>query len=461
MSSWYPSGVRAAIYVRQSLDRSGEGLAVGRQEAECRELAARNRWDVTKVYSDNDKSATSGRRERWDMLLADLRAGQYDVLICWHTDRLYRRLRDLVDLVEIAEKRALRIASVKAADIDLSTPAGRMLAGMLGHASRYEIEQKGARQVAANQAAAKRGVVRWSRRPYGYDLKDGKVVIVPAEARELRKAAKKILAGATAQSVVADMNARGVRTSLGGQWGITGLRRLLINPRHAGRAVSGGHDYGRGQWPAIFDPDTADQLVTVLTDPRRRTAPANLNIKYLLTGIAVCGKCGKAMYACPAENPRRMIYRCLAGMHLARGLEAVDEVVQAVVIARLSQPDAVRLLLPDVDVDALRARVTELRDRRDGLAGLLADGLLSTSAVRDQATKLTAAISELEREMMSAVGDGPLAEIVNAPDVSQIWEGLPLTAKRGVIETLMTVTILPIGKGVRFAPDQVQIDWRT
>jgi site-specific DNA recombinase len=456
----YSLAVRAAIYTRVSLDRSGEGLAVSRQESECRALAEKNRWEIARVYSDNDKSATHGRRQQWERLLADLKSGQYDILICWHTDRLYRRLRDLVELVEIAEKRALRIASVKAADIDLSTPAGRMLAGMLGHAARYEVEQKGARQVAANVAAAKRGVVRWTRRPFGYDLNNDKIVIVATEARELRKAAKKILAGATAQSVVADMNARGVKTSLGGEWGITGLRRLLINPRHAGRAVSAGHDYGQGQWPAIFDPDTAQRLVAVLTDPRRRTAPLNLNIKYLLTGIAVCGKCGKPMYACPAENPRRMIYRCLS-THLTRGLEAVDAVVEAVVVARLSQPDAVALLTPDVDLDALRAKVTELRNRRDGLARLLADGLLSASAVRDQAAKLTAAISDLEREIMSAVGDGPLAEVVNAADVERTWTALPLTAKRAVIETLMVITILPIGKGIRFDPDQVQIEWRS
>jgi hypothetical protein len=36
-----------------------------------------------------------------------------------------------------------------------------------------------------------------------------------------------------------------------------------------------------------------------------------------------------------------------------------------------------------------------------------------------------------------------------------------LTAKGAVIETLMVVTILPIGKGMRFDPYQVQIEWRT
>jgi hypothetical protein len=41
------------------------------------------------------------------------------------------------------------------------------------------------------------------------------------------------------------------------------------------------------------------------------------------------------------------------------------------------------------------------------------------------------------------------------------WNALPLTAKGAVIETLMVVTILPIGKGMRFDPNQVQIEWRT
>src|SRR4051794_27417289 len=99
--------MQAAIYVRQSLDKSGEGAAVDRQLRECQELAERNGWTVAEIYRDNDASATKGVRKDWSRLLDDLSAGRYDVLVCWHTDRLYRRLRDLVELVEIAESRAL------------------------------------------------------------------------------------------------------------------------------------------------------------------------------------------------------------------------------------------------------------------------------------------------------------------------------------------------------------------
>lgn len=453
--------MRAAIYVRQSLDRSGEGLAVARQESECRELADRNGWDVARVYSDNDRSATNGKRPGWTQLLADLQGGAYDVLLCWHTDRLYRRLRDLVELVEIAEQRALRIASVKAADLDLSTPAGRMLAGMLGHAARYEVEQKGARQVAANRAAASRGVVRWTRRPYGYELSAGQIVIVAAEAREIRRAAKRVLAGQSSASIVADLNAREVTTSVGGAWTVTALRRILTNPRHAGRAVSNGHDYGKGDWPAIIDPDTSDRLVALFSDPTRRTAPPSLMVKHLMSGLLLCGKCAEPMrlYAQPTGPGNRMTYRC-PKTHLGRGLDDVDEVVVEAVIARLSRPDAVGLLHADADVDSLRAAVTELRTRRDGLAAMLAEGILSPAAVRTQAEKLTQQISHHEQMITAATADEPLASIIGADDVRRTWRKLDLKRQRAIIDALMSVTVLPVGKGMRFEVDQVRIDWK-
>src|SRR4051794_17857196 len=132
--------MRAAVYVRQSLDKKREGAAVARQLEACRELAEQRGWTIERVFSDNDVSASSAKKPRpeWQALLTELRGGRYDVLVCWSTDRLYRRLRDLVELVEIAEARALRIATVKSSDVDLSTPAGRMLAGMLGSAARFE-----------------------------------------------------------------------------------------------------------------------------------------------------------------------------------------------------------------------------------------------------------------------------------------------------------------------------------
>lgn len=454
--------MKVAIYARQSLDRAGDTLAVSRQLSDCRALVERNGWESTAEYVDNDVSATAGKpRPEWTRLLADLAGNKYDTLVCWHTDRLYRRVRDLVDLVELAERQALRIVTVKSADLDLTTPAGRMLAGMLGHAARYEAEQKGARQAAANRQRAKMGDVRWTRRPFGYDRRDGRVVVIEDEARELRTAATKVLAGATLASVSADLNRRGVATSTGASWSLTTLRRVLLNPRHAGTALYRGEDVGKGAWPAILDAVTHERLTAILTDPARRTAPSTVS-KYLLSGLVRCGLCGDAMFASPLgpKDGRWMVYKCRRA-HLARRLDLVDEVVERVILARLSQPDVLTLLSPAEDVSALAAESQDVRERLDGLGALYAEGALTTAALREATAKLKGRLSDLQERIASVTGMGPLGALVSSGDVAEHWPTMTLQARRSVIAALVTATVLPAGKGARFTPEQVEIEWRT
>src|SRR5688500_5358433 len=85
-------GRKAAIYVRISEDKTGAGLGIERQEDDCRALAGRLGWDVVEpIFEDNDVSAYSGKpRPGYRALLAALRAGNADAVICWHTDRLHR-----------------------------------------------------------------------------------------------------------------------------------------------------------------------------------------------------------------------------------------------------------------------------------------------------------------------------------------------------------------------------------
>src|SRR5713226_3014584 len=92
-----PAGV-AAIYVRLSQDREGEGLAVARQEADCRPICEQHGYppERIRVYSDNDLSAYSGKvRPRFRDLLRDIESGEVTFVAAWHTDRLYRSITDL------------------------------------------------------------------------------------------------------------------------------------------------------------------------------------------------------------------------------------------------------------------------------------------------------------------------------------------------------------------------------
>ena len=464
-------GQYAVIYTRQSRDRDGLGAAVSRQLDECRSLAARNHLEVTGEYSDNDVSASKGTRPEFSNLLRAIRAGQVSTIVVWHTDRLYRRGRDLVELVELAEKHALRILTVKAGDLDLNNSTGRMLAQIMGAVARQEVEHKSERQVTANIQRAEAGVWQFSNRPYGYERVAGDVRVIESEAAVLREAYGRYLAGETYYAISEDLNDRGVPTATGKPWTITQLRERLKNPAYAGIRTYKGEIMAsaEAQWEPIISLETWERFT--MTKARRRTQHDWSNkTKYLLSGLAVCGICGSRMMARPEYQRRKnapkitvMTYQCTKSWCVSRNLARVDDYVQAVLFARLSLPDAAEALTPTApEIGPLVAESIELRARRDDLAGLLADGTLTANAVRESSAKLQARLEVVQQQIAAAEGGGQLAALVMADDIGHYWKThLTLPQKRSVLNALFTVTIVKQKNTRVFNPEDVVIEWKT
>jgi site-specific DNA recombinase len=443
---------RAAIYTRISSDREGAGLGVERQEADCRALAEQLGWEIVAVHSDNDLSAYSGKpRPGYEALLADLRADVADAVICWHTDRLHRRPVELEDYIAVCEPRGVPTMTVKAGPLDLATPAGRMVARQLGAVGRYEVEHMIERQQRARLQAATAGKWGGGRRPFGYEA-DG-VTVRKAEADALRWAASQVLAGASLNAIVARLNDRGVRTATGKPWQPTELRRALVRPRNAGLMVHRGQVVGEAGWPAILDEDTWRGVCAVLEDPGRRTN-TTVARRWLLSGLARCGVCGDTVRSFSASAQRRKtkpVYTCRTGKHVIRDAAEVDAFVEAVILERLSRPDARELLVPDRQADAasLHLRDAALAERLVELGRLYGDGTIdapqlqaATAAIRAQRQKITAQLAAASRGSV-------LAGVADAPDPAKVWKGLDLSRKRAIIDTLATVAILPARRGRR------------
>src|SRR4051812_31245753 len=84
---------RAVLYLRQSLDAASDGLAVARQEQVCRELCATRGWALVGMYVDNDVSASTRKvRKQFSAMLAAATAGEFDIIVAYHLDRLTRSL---------------------------------------------------------------------------------------------------------------------------------------------------------------------------------------------------------------------------------------------------------------------------------------------------------------------------------------------------------------------------------
>jgi len=443
-------GHRAAIYCRISQDRTGAGLGVERQEADCRDLAERLGWTVVKVYADNDLSAYSGKpRPGYRALLADLRAGVADAVICWHTDRLHRHPSELEEYIAVCERPpGIPTQTVKAGELDLVTPSGQMVARQLGAVARYEVAHLIERQQAARRQAAMAGRWAGNKRPFGYAA-DG-VTVDQAEADALRWAAAQVLAGTSLRSIARELNGRGVRTSAGGTWDPRTLGRVLRRPRNAGLSVYRSEVVGPASWPAILDPDTWRGVVAVLDDPGRRANPGRPP-RWLLANLAVCGVCGQPVISKSRARPPMVIYTCSAASHLSRPAAAVDAFVEAVICERLSRPDAAELLVPDQQGDPtqLHLRDAALAARLAELGRLAGEGAIDTGQLVEATAVIRQQRAEITAQLAAMSQGSVLAGVVDAPDPAKVWKGLDLSRRRAIIATLITVTILPARRGRR------------
>jgi DNA invertase Pin-like site-specific DNA recombinase len=107
-------------------------------------------------FVDQGVSGTKDRRPALDALLKDAKRRRFDVLVIWKLDRLGRSLRHLVLLME--ELQNLGIALVSLGEgLDLSTPAGRLQAGLLAAVAQFERERIRERVLAGLQRARGQG----------------------------------------------------------------------------------------------------------------------------------------------------------------------------------------------------------------------------------------------------------------------------------------------------------------
>jgi DNA invertase Pin-like site-specific DNA recombinase len=82
-------------------------------------------------------SGSKDRRPALDQLVADVRRHKVQGVLCWRLDRLGRNLRHLVTLLDDWNARGVAFVTL-GGGIDTSTPAGRLVAGVLGSIAEFE-----------------------------------------------------------------------------------------------------------------------------------------------------------------------------------------------------------------------------------------------------------------------------------------------------------------------------------
>lgn len=455
---------KTALYLRQSLDRNRDELAVERQRDQCVALCASRGWTPELELIDNDTSATNGKpRPAYDRLLAGVRDGSVGRIVVYHADRLYRQPRDLEDIIDLCTEKNVALATVTG-DLDLSNDQGQTVARILGAISKGEMLRKSARQRAAAKQRAEHGRAWWPSRPFGFAYTndrpvldaDGNPTLNPDEAALISAAYRDVLAGSSLHSIAAAWNAAGITTPKGNVWRGAQVRQLLLNPRNAALREYHNTIVGDAAWPAIVHRDVWEGVCAILADPSRRAGKSRAR-KHLLTGIARCGKCSQPVGSGMART--RPTYTCKHCHGIVRDAASVDTLVIVRVVERLSRPDAADLLVtvPPAEADELRQRAKALTDKIAAALPLWKAGVLTDMELADTRADLGAKLAAVNAKLTDTHRAEIFAGVIGADDVGQAFDALSLDRQRAIVDALYRVTILPTRRG-RNAFDAASVD---
>ncbi len=343
---------KAVVYVRQSTQQQVQLHAEStRRQYELVEVARRRGFRDIEVIDDDLGRSAGGASARpgFERLVAWLCAGEVGAVLCLDASRLARNGRDwhhLLELCGLVEARVIDLDGV----YDPCRPNDRLLLGMKGSISEFELGILRARMLDAARSKARRGELRISV-PLGYawhreaglgldpDLRVQEAVrMIFARFRELGSA-RQVLLRLSAEGLHFPRPSDG-RCGTGFEWRPVRYRSVigvLKNPFYAGAygksekrtALVDGQprrSYGHGKplerWEVLIK-DHHEGYIGWAEFERNQAALAANNYRRpgggksgrggraLLAGIIRCGRCGRRLpVVYGGRGTPRPVYRC-------------------------------------------------------------------------------------------------------------------------------------------------------
>ncbi len=432
-----------AIYARISEDRH-DGAGVARQLQDCRALAVRESWSAAEFVDNNISASRYTRKPRpaYQAMMEAIRCGRIQRVVCWKTDRLYRKPRELEDLIDLAEGGRVQVVTVVGGDINLSTSNGRMAARGMVAADAKASDDTSERVKREKQQARENGKPHGGPRPFGWakrtiKLPDGTrkqtwdpMVHDEEEADLILRAVDDLLSGASLSDIRRRWNAAGVGQPQTGRsnWTTDGIRQVVSNPRNAGlvghRAeVPTDRPYrlyarpvvvGKALWPPIIDPERWEHLQAVLAE--RGASGMVPKHRSLLTGLLICGECQATMVRTAdhtirsrpdVEGRYRKVWRCPTYKGCGRtwiDAAGVEDLLVEATFARMGSVDLAAIVgeqgLRGQEASAVVGKLVELDRRLDEASGSYGGGRLPLRALE----RITADIESERHRLQEQLG---------------------------------------------------------
>lgn len=314
--------VRVATYTRISTDEEHQPYSLEAQDGRLQSyIDSQPRWQRVGAFVDQMSGAKLDRPGLTNALRS-AKAGRFDLLLVYRVDRLSRSVRGLAQILEDLD--GARVAFRSATEpFDTSSAAGRMMVQMLGVFAEFERATIIDRVIAGMERKAARGGWCGGQTPFGYQVRDGDLVVDTGEAALVpeifRLYAHRRLG---TRAIAAELNKHGRRSRNGRPWSHMTVMTILRNRTYVGE-VFFRDTWHEGSHKPLVDREVFARVEAILvergTDISKRASNSS---DYLLTGLIVCNH--YVGTAARGRSARYRYYTCFSRQRYGNGACRAD-----------------------------------------------------------------------------------------------------------------------------------------
>ena len=365
------------IYSRvSSLVQEEEGSSLQTQK----ELGMKKAEELgfkSKVWNEGGKSSKYEDLENRPILkrlLVEMEEGSVEHLFVFNTDRLSRNQKTWGGIRWKLKEHGVKLYTPSGV-IDLSSPMDDLMFGILSEISQYDNSLRTERSRLGKLNKVRQGFWMGGPPPFGYEIKDRKLVENPEESQWVRKIYQWSSESKPIHWIKDELDKNGVQTRHGkGLWSIGSIQKLLRNTHYIGHYTYNDKKLDETvecSCPSVID----DRLWNSVQERREKTKERkgqNNRTKrfYLLRNMMFCGHCGRPMsgrikpsknerlYYCPdrernwQKSPPKKDEKWVRGygcdMTRSLNIPRTDELVWKGVMDVLSNSDVIKGLVGDI-----------------------------------------------------------------------------------------------------------------
>lgn len=306
-----PKLVRVAAYARVSSDKDAMLHSLSSQVSYfSKMIQSHDSWKYVGVYSDEGMTGTKIKRDGFQRMIRDAKAGKIDIIV---TKSLSRFARNTVDCLKtIREMKAINVdIFFEEQNIHTLSANGEFLISLLAGYAQEESRQCSENTLWRVRKNFKEGKPYGGSSMLGYKLEKGRFTVVPEEAEIVRKIFDLYLAGNGFCKIARILTNDGIKSYTGKAWNKSTLGEIISNVTYTGNLhlqktyrenhmtkktmrnkgekplyiVEGNHEPIISQ--EIFDKAQEIRKAKAVGKSGKRNGPA-----YPFTGLIYCGECG-------------------------------------------------------------------------------------------------------------------------------------------------------------------------